>query len=329
MNAASQTFDIAVVGCGGVSPMHFEGYARHPERVRIAAVCDLDRSRAEAAAQKWKIPAVFGSIEEMIAGASWEVAAVCTPTPVREAVVKALAAAGKPLFVEKPLADSYEEAHRIAAACHAAGVKLAVDQNFRYHYPFHLARDLIAAGRLGKIIGIVHHDLFFRQDHGWRTRSPRHALAVMGIHWLDGFRWLLGGEARSLICRTHRSAVIDCVGVTEAFVQITFEKGAAPPVDAFWSITLYDQEGFQVGNVLNRFAISSWMPFKYNADGSLDLYFQNASPGKELEANWLPAPKEAFNLTMRLYSPKSDALTGKWNPPPVMRSQTTVGISAQ
>jgi hypothetical protein len=110
---------------------------------------------------------------------------------------------------------------------------------------------------------------------------------------------------------------------------ITFEKGAAPPVHAFWSITLYDQEGFQVGNVLNRFAVSSWMPFKYNADGSLDLYFQNASPGKELEANWLPAPKGAFNLTMRLYAPKSDALTGKWNPPPIAKSQTTVGLSAQ
>ena len=110
---------------------------------------------------------------------------------------------------------------------------------------------------------------------------------------------------------------------------ITFEKGAAPPVNAFWSITLYDPEGFQVGNVLNRFAVSSWMPFKYNPDGSLDLYFQNASPGKELEANWLPAPKGAFNLTMRLYGPKSEALTGKWNPPPVVKSQTTVGISAQ
>jgi hypothetical protein len=110
---------------------------------------------------------------------------------------------------------------------------------------------------------------------------------------------------------------------------ITFEKGAAPPVHAFWSITLYDPEGFQVGNVLNRFAVSSWMPFKYNADGSLDLYFQNERPDKDKEANWLPAPKGAFNLTMRLYSPKSDALTGRWNPPPVVKTQTTVGLSAQ
>jgi len=110
---------------------------------------------------------------------------------------------------------------------------------------------------------------------------------------------------------------------------ITFAKGATPPVNAFWSITLYDQEGFQVGNALNRFAVSSWMPFKYNADGSLDLYFQNESPGKNMEANWLPAPKGAFNLTMRLYAPKSEALTGKWNPPPVTREQGTVGLSAQ
>jgi hypothetical protein len=52
-------------------------------------------------------------------------------------------------------------------------------------------------------------------------------------------------------------------------------------------------------------------------DGSLDLYFQNGNPGADKEANWLPAPKGSFNLTMRLYAPKSEALTGKWNPPPV------------
>lgn len=110
---------------------------------------------------------------------------------------------------------------------------------------------------------------------------------------------------------------------------INFEKGSAPPVNAFWSVTLYDPEGFQVANSLNRFAVSSWMPFKTNPDGSLTLYFQNESPGKDKEANWLPAPKGAFNLTMRLYGPQSDALTGKWNPPPVTRVQETVGQSAK
>jgi hypothetical protein len=70
---------------------------------------------------------------------------------------------------------------------------------------------------------------------------------------------------------------------------VHFEKGATPPVNAFWSITLYDPEGYQVANALNRFAVSSWMPFKYDPDGSLDLYFQNVSPGADKEANWLPA----------------------------------------
>ena len=99
---------------------------------------------------------------------------------------------------------------------------------------------------------------------------------------------------------------------------IHFDKGATPPANAFWSITLYDPQGFQVPNALNRFAVSSWMPFHYNSDGSLDLYFQNESPGAAREANWLPAPKSGFNLTMRLYAPRSDALTGRWNPPPVV-----------
>jgi hypothetical protein len=108
-----------------------------------------------------------------------------------------------------------------------------------------------------------------------------------------------------------------------------FDKEAIPPVRAFWSITLYDSEGFQVANPLNRFAVSSWMPFKYNVDGSLDLYFQNASPGKDKEANWLPAPKGEFNLTMRLYSPKLEALTGRWNPPPITKVQGLPSLTAQ
>jgi hypothetical protein len=108
-----------------------------------------------------------------------------------------------------------------------------------------------------------------------------------------------------------------------------FNKGDVPPANAFWSVTLYDSDGFQVANTLNRFAVSSWMPFKYSPDGSLDLYFQNESPGAAKESNWLPAPKGPFNLTMRIYAPKSEVLTGKWKPPPVTRSTGTVGLGAQ
>jgi hypothetical protein len=107
---------------------------------------------------------------------------------------------------------------------------------------------------------------------------------------------------------------------------IHLDKAELPPVQAFWSITLYDPEGFQVANPLNRFAVSSWMPFKYNADGSLDLYFQNESPGGDKEANWLPAPRGPYNLTMRLYAPKSEALTGKWNPPPIMKAPSQAAL---
>ncbi len=101
--------------------------------------------------------------------------------------------------------------------------------------------------------------------------------------------------------------------------RIHFEKGATPPVNAFWSVALYDTEGFQVANPINRFALGSWMPLKFNADGSLDLFIQNQSPDVDRTPNWLPAPKGPFNLLMRLYAPKTEVLTGQWNPPPVTK----------
>jgi hypothetical protein len=108
-----------------------------------------------------------------------------------------------------------------------------------------------------------------------------------------------------------------------------FEKGGTPPVNAFWSVTVYDSDGFQVPNPLNRFAVSSWMPLKYNFDGSLDLHFQNENPGADKQANWVPAPKGPFNLTMRMYSPKPEVVTGKWDPPPVTRAHDAAVLSAQ
>jgi hypothetical protein len=100
---------------------------------------------------------------------------------------------------------------------------------------------------------------------------------------------------------------------------IHFSKAELPPVDAFWSITMYDAEGFQAANALNRFAIGDRDPLKYNADGSLDIYMQNTSPGADKESNWLPAPKGALGITMRLYAPRPEVADGRWVPPPIKR----------
>ncbi len=100
-----------------------------------------------------------------------------------------------------------------------------------------------------------------------------------------------------------------------------FSKAELPPVDAFWSITMYDGDGYQAANALNRFAIGDRDPLKYNADGSLDIYMQNASPGKDKESNWLPAPKGLLGITMRLYAPKPEVADGRWVPPAIKRVQ--------
>ena len=99
-----------------------------------------------------------------------------------------------------------------------------------------------------------------------------------------------------------------------------FDKGKLPPANAFWSVTLYDKDGFQAANSLNRFALGDRDKLQFKADGSLDIYIQNKSPGADKEANWLPAPAGEFNLAMRLYSPRREVLDGTWTPPPVKKA---------
>jgi hypothetical protein len=99
-----------------------------------------------------------------------------------------------------------------------------------------------------------------------------------------------------------------------------FNKGELPPVDGFWSLTMYDANYFFVPNPINRYTVSQRNKLKANADGSVDLYIQNESPGKDKEQNWLPAPKDQFILMMRLYWPKEkppSILDGTWKIPPV------------
>jgi hypothetical protein len=98
-----------------------------------------------------------------------------------------------------------------------------------------------------------------------------------------------------------------------------FERDELPPAQAFWSVTMYDEEGFQVANVLDRFALGDRDDLIYNADGSLDLYLRHTSPGADREANWLPAPRGPLGITLRLYAPAPEVLDGRWTPPAIRR----------
>lgn len=99
-----------------------------------------------------------------------------------------------------------------------------------------------------------------------------------------------------------------------------FAADALPPADAFWSVTMYDDEGFQSANELDRFAIGDRDALTYNADGSLDLYIQHSNPGPERQSNWLPAPLGPLGITMRLYAPQHALLDGAWTPPPLRKA---------
>ena len=101
-----------------------------------------------------------------------------------------------------------------------------------------------------------------------------------------------------------------------------FPKGRTPPVKGFWSLTMYDADYFFVANPLNRYSISPRQKLKANADGSVDLYIQHASPGADKESNWLPAPEGKFILMLRMYWPNEkdpSIIDGSWKIPAVKK----------
>jgi hypothetical protein len=110
---------------------------------------------------------------------------------------------------------------------------------------------------------------------------------------------------------------------------LTFPAGQYPPVNAFWSVTMYDgKTQLLIDNPINRYLINSPMlpDLKTNPDGSLTIYVQKDSPGKDKESNWLPAPNGPIYMVMRLYWPKQEALDGAWKPPPVLPMPASPGV---
>ena len=107
---------------------------------------------------------------------------------------------------------------------------------------------------------------------------------------------------------------------SDAKYEVRFPNNGLPPARAFWSLTMYNDRQLFADNPIGRYAIGDRDPLRYDSDGSLMLYIQRESPGRDKETNWLPTPKQgAFTMTLRLYWPESAALDGTWAPPLVKR----------
>jgi hypothetical protein len=168
-----------------------------------------------------------------------------------------------------------------------------------------------------------------KETNGWRVGSAFGDRAFYhGDFTLRAAAALAGIYGNDAIEAMYPLAEADSTGAkldgSKSNYTITFPADAYPPVNAFWSVTMYDgKTQLLIENPINRYLINSPMlpDMKKNADGSLTMYIQNKSPGKDKEANWLPAPDGPIYMVMRLYWPKEDALNGTWKPAPIVRVQ--------
>jgi len=227
----------------------------------------------------------------------------CPPTgpagvekPLRERFAKIGIEAGKPFSLDKLTAEQKAEV--------VAGMKSGY------------AKIKDKVGNLG------------REANGWRIMTSGFVdrAAYRGDWLLRAAVAMAGIYGNSAVEAMYPMLATDSEGnkpdCSKNRYTLTFPKDQFPPAKAFWSVTMYDAKTqLLIENPINRYLINTPMlpELKTNADGSLTIYIQKDSPGKDKESNWLPAPDGPIYVVMRLYWPEEAALKGEWKPPAVQR----------
>lgn len=180
-------------------------------------------------------------------------------------------------------------------------------------------RTQIEAGAQQALASISDLSTVGKRVNGWNMITE--SIGVYGNDYLARARVCLGGlGANPPEDAVYPLNIGDADGHPlhgESDYVLHFEADELPPVYAFWSVTMYDTEGFQSANEINRFAIGDRDDLTVNSDGSLDIWLQRGNPGEDKVANWLPAPTGGLGVTLRLYAPKHSVLDGSWSPPPI------------
>lgn len=225
-----------LIGCGFFAQNHMHAWTGL-DGIEITAVCDRDPKKASETATRFGIPTHYTDAAEMVAAQRPDFVDIATTSASHRALVELAAPHARLVICQKPIADSMAEAEAMVAAADAAGIPLAIHENFRWQLPFRDIAKRIASGDLGKL----HYARFaFRHGYDNYANQPylaeieRFTLMDVGLHLFDLARHLVG-EARTLSCRTQRLNPI--IKGEDAFTALVgHENGATSVVDcSFYS----------------------------------------------------------------------------------------------
>jgi len=246
---------LGVVGAGIWGGMHIRAYMQHPS-AQLVAICDLDKSRAQEAANKFGIPGCYTDIDEML-DEELDGLSIATPDTAHADIAVKAAGKGVHILVEKPLATTVQECERMISAASSAGVYLMVDWHNRWNPPCYYAYKAIRAGELGKISYIYYRvsDTIYVPTKMLPWAGKSSVMWFLGSHALDTTCWLTGEEPVRVFCK-RKEGVLKGMGIPTADMYITmvdFAGGATAVVENSWvlpqsSPTLIDHKCEIIGS---------------------------------------------------------------------------------
>ena len=234
-----------LVGTGRIAHAHMTAYLEHPDRVRLAAVCDIDASAAKTYAKQASVRSIYTHFEDMLRHGDVDAVDICSVHDQHPAQAIAAAEAGKHVLTESAMASTLDGCRRMIEAAERAGVILMVAQNLRYTPEAAAAKALIDAGGIGEIRAVQTHAIFgvgAASPSGHWTNDGRRAgggiLMTKGIHHLDLLRYHVGNVKRVTgICRTVQPQRVN--GAEDLVVAtLEFENGAIGDVLGNWTTFL-------------------------------------------------------------------------------------------
>jgi predicted dehydrogenase len=289
---------IGMVGAGNITRMHLAGYAW--AGLEVASITDLNPEAARARAEEFGIPSVAPSLDDLLADPAVELVDVTFPGNGRLEAIRKIAAAGKPVLVQKPLADDLEVARAIVATCEGEGVPLAVNMNARFNPNYRTAMNIAESGLLGELYHGVH---YLKSDHDgmphhakWLTEPRRYQILQYGVHHVDQVCAWFGRLPRGVTAVNVRKPGQQFRGEMLATVAFDFgetagatllELNALPHCRPFETdFELTGTAGSLVGSIM----------------GELQLYHEALPEGEPLvinpEGSWFP---NAFGEVMARY----------------------------